>query len=148
VESPTAASELAACACLQLRKVTRKVTQIYEQALEPLGLGASQFGVLAHLFARPGFTIGGLAAAMMMDATTLTRVLRPLDRGGLVTLVTTPADRRRREVALTDRGKEVLREALPLWREAQAQMTERLGPAQMDDLRRSLGGALTKLAEP
>jgi len=147
MENPVAARELAACACLKLRKVTRKVTQIYERTLEPVGLGASQFGVLAHLAARPRYTIGGLAAALMMDPTTLTRVLRPLERDGLVELVAAADDRRRREVAMTARGRSTFLGALPLWRQAQASVAGLLGEAQMNDLQRSLSGALSRLGD-
>lgn len=122
-----AAGETARCACFGLRKAARAVTLAYDAALEPAGLKATQFSLLAVLATLGAPTLGDLARVMVMERTTLTRNLRPLTRAGAVAL-TTGRDRRARHVALTAAGRQRLEAALPLWRRAQLDMVERLGP--------------------
>lgn len=71
-------------------------------------------------------TITRLAQALVMDRTTLTRDLRPLEGQGFIR-VGAGVDRRTRTVILTARGREVLTRALPLWERAQRQMEDGLG---------------------
>ena len=128
-----AASEATRCACFNLRKAARAVTQLYDAALEPAGLRATQFSLLAAAAALGSPTVGELARAMVMDRTTLTRNLRPLERQALIAL-SPGADRRTRHVTLTPEGRQRLDDALPLWRRAQLGIVEGLGPARWDRL--------------
>src|SRR5438046_7461249 len=102
-----------ACTCLRLRKDARRITQVYDGYVEPFGLTITQFGLLAHLRVLDGISVGALAEKLVMDPTTLTRNLRPLEREGLVRLERDPADRRSRTLHLTDQGRETLRAARP-----------------------------------
>src|SRR5258708_34276294 len=70
--------EVANCSCLRIRKATRRITQIYDQLLEPSGITTTQFGLLAHLMPLKRISIGKLADLLVMDPTTLTRTLHPL----------------------------------------------------------------------
>jgi DNA-binding MarR family transcriptional regulator len=56
-----------------------------------------------------------LASLLAMDRTTLTAALKPLERRGLVTVTTDPADRRSRLIALTHKGMRLLTRAVPIW---------------------------------
>ena len=116
-----------ACACFNVRRAGRQLTQQYDEALRPVGLRGTQFSLLAVLEARGGLSIGSLAQAMGMDRTTLTRNLRLLERDGLVASVA-GNDRRYREIHLTGPGREKVAAALPLWHSAQERAVERLGP--------------------
>lgn len=138
--------EIAGCTCLRLRKAARSATQIYDRHLEPVGLTITQFGLLAHLEARNGLSIGELAEVLLMDPTTLTRSLRPLERQGYARVVLDTQDRRRRCIELTERGKAVFREAAPLWRDAQARVTAALGPQGAARLNDELDRSLDRLA--
>ncbi|MEE8273100.1 MAG: MarR family transcriptional regulator, partial [Alphaproteobacteria bacterium] len=73
------AREAAICTCFNLRKAARAVTQLYDAALGPSGLRATQFSLIAALGVRGAPTISQLAKAMVMDRTTLTRNLKPLE---------------------------------------------------------------------
>ncbi len=126
-------SEAVHCTCFGLRKAARAVTQMYDAALEPSGLRATQFSLLAKLRIEGPLTISRLAEAMVMDRTTLTRNLRPLDRQGLVA-VAPGRDRRTRQVRLTARGRTRFTQAFPLWRRAQARLTRGLGAARCKHL--------------
>src|SRR5918992_5567622 len=96
--------ELGGCTCLRLRKMTRRVTQIYDRRLQKAGLSGPQFSLLATLNRRPGRSLGELGEALLTDPTTLTRILRPLEERGLLTMVPDANDRRRRTVVLTPAG--------------------------------------------
>ena len=117
------------CTCFGLRKAARAVTQMYDQALKPSGLRATQFSLLAAAEHVGPCGIGELAELLVMDRTTLTRNLKPLLDQGLLESVA-GADRRRRPVAITTEGRAALATALPYWREAQVRMTGSLGRAR------------------
>lgn len=126
------------CVCFTLRKAARAVTQMYDEALRPTGLRATQFSVLAALADAGGATMTELADALVMDRTTLTRNLKPLIERRLVETVR-DADRRRRPVAVTATGRAALRRALPLWRKAQARTVDGLQARRWSGLAHDLG---------
>jgi DNA-binding MarR family transcriptional regulator len=141
---PTAASF--GCTCLRLRKAARRITQIYDGYVEPFGLTITQFGLLAHLRVLDGISVGALAEKLVMDPTTLTRNLRPLERKGLVKFEPDPADRRSRNLHLTDEGREALRVARPAWARAQRHVEEVLGHADAAVLNTALDRMLERFA--
>lgn len=129
------------CTCLRLRKATRQVTQIYDQHLAEFGLTVTQFSLLGHLRAMAGVSIGVLAEAMVMDPTSLTRALRPLERQGLVDLQSDPKDRRSRCLHITNNGRKTYERARAGWQRAQDHLAQVLGVdgtphlnAALDDL--------------
>lgn len=118
----------AACACFNLRRASRAVTQLYDAALRPTGLRSTQFSLLTMVRGFGTVRITQLALAAGMDHTTLGRNLRPLARAGFIRSHS-GRDARVREVSLTTRGRRVLAPALALWERAQAQLGSRLGRA-------------------
>jgi len=74
------------CACANLRRAARAVTQLYEQELRPTKLRVTQLAILKALSTVPTARQGGLAYAMGLDSTTLTRILVPLRRQGYVAI--------------------------------------------------------------
>ena len=123
--------EVAQCSCLRLRRITRRVTQVYDRAMEPAGLTVGQFGLLSRLYGakarREVVPIGILAERMGMDPTTLSRSLKPLESRGFIDNTVNAKDRRRRVVRITEAGITKLRQAVPLWRKAQRQIDDALG---------------------
>jgi DNA-binding MarR family transcriptional regulator len=128
------------CACQGVRRSARALTQHYEQALSPIGLRATQFPILVALAAYGSVPLSPLADALVMDRTTLTRNLKALQERDLVR-VEEGADRRVRMLTLTAHGREVLEEALGLWKIAQASVQDGFG---RDRLAKLLG-ELTQL---
>ncbi len=114
------------CTCFHLRKASRSVTQMFAGYMQPSGLEPTQFGLLTILAQGGSLSINQLADRLVMDRTTLTRNLKPVERQGLVKVVP-GEDRRMRIVTLTARGRAKLEEALPLWRAAQKEIIKRLG---------------------
>ena len=129
-----------ACTCVAIRKAARHVSQAYDRCLAPTGLRTTQFSVLATL-ARGPRGIGALADELVMDRTTMSRALRPLERDGLVRIATSPDDRRGRLLAITPLGQAKLTAARPRWAEAQARLQHAYGDARS----RALHGLLAAL---
>lgn len=61
------------CMCATLRRASRALTQLYDEALRPLGLRATQFTVLQALSFTGEVSQGELGQLLAMDSTTLTR---------------------------------------------------------------------------
>lgn len=127
------------CVCFNLRKAARAVTQFYDAALAASGVRATQFTVLVALSLSERLSLTQIAERLVMDRTTLTRNLRPLERDGLVRIERGP-DRRERYMRLTAAGRKRLDRALPLWRKAQRRMTEAIGEEAWLALRGGLRG--------
>ena len=131
--------KIMACTCLRMHSAARRITQLYDQALGVAGLTDNQFGLLAFLQEATladadGLAIGSIADFLGMDPTTLNRNLKPLAAKGLVRSSADPADRRVRKVQITDKGQRILLGALPLWREAQAQVEKAPEPKETGTL--------------
>ncbi|MEJ8571697.1 MarR family winged helix-turn-helix transcriptional regulator [Microbaculum marinum] len=114
------------CTGYRLRKAARRVTALYDTALAPAGLTVTQFSILAMIATGGPRPMSGLADAMGMDASTLTRTLKRLIDGGDVEIVA-GSDRRTKLVALTDRGQETVAAAVPYWRAAQKRVERAMG---------------------
>jgi len=129
------------CSVFALRRATRAITQLYDDALRPVGLRATQFSVLAVVRAFEPAPQKELARLAQMDGTTMTRALKPLEREGLVRIQPGATDRRQRVVSLTPKGRRRLAKAHALWEGAQAQLMDRFGEDPTRDLVRSLHDA-------
>ena len=129
----TATSSSPACACGRLRRATRALTQLYDDAMAPAGLRVTQFSLLRTLARSGPAHISDLAAAQLLDRTALSRNLNPLVERRLVK-VAPGSDARTRVVELTRAGRAALRAAAPYWQDAQTQVAKRLGRAKLDTL--------------
>lgn len=131
--SPAALEEAARCACYNLRKAARAVTQHYDDHLRPTGLRSTQFSLLTLLRSTGALPLSRLAEEAVIDRTTMARNLQVLERDGLVK-VRTGADARVREIELTRAGISKLEEAFPLWQRAQQSIAAELGGGRMTRL--------------
>lgn len=121
------------CACFNLRKASRAITQIYDEIISRAGLRSTQFTLLMAIKAMGPVPVKRLAKTIMMDRTTLSRNLRPLEKRRLVT-ISPGVDRRERNLALTEEGHKLLNRAYPLWKEAQKMVSEHLGEERLNRL--------------
>jgi DNA-binding MarR family transcriptional regulator len=126
------------CNCTALRKATRRVSQLYDVALEPSGLKTTQRAILSHIFRSGTPVIGELAEALVMDRGALTHNLKPLERDGLVKITTDPNDRRNRIIALTAAGRAKLAQSDALFARAQRGFEAAFGAAKSAALRKAL----------
>jgi DNA-binding MarR family transcriptional regulator len=114
------------CMCGSFRRTSRALTQLYEQALRPFGLRATQLTILQVLSLTGEVSQGQLGEMLAMDSTSLTRTLAIMGREGWVT-ARRGKDRRERWVRLSSAGEMQLRRALPVWEKVQSRLRHRLG---------------------
>ena len=122
------------CYCATLRRAARIVSQKYDAALRPVDLTITQFTLLTTLAEMPEAPrISDLVEALAMDQTTLSRTLKLMEEGGLITRKE-GADRRESRWVLTARGRSKRRQALPHWTAAQKDLETLLGLADARQL--------------
>jgi DNA-binding MarR family transcriptional regulator len=114
------------CMCSNFRRTTRALTQLYEQALRPVGLRATQFTMLQALSRTGEISQNQLGKILAMDSTSLTRTLAIMVRQGWVA-ERRGEDRRERWLSLADAGQRQLDSALPAWEEVQSRLRDQLG---------------------
>lgn len=131
------------CTCARLRKLTRRVTRIYDAHLAAQAIKVTQYSILANA-ARGGRTVSEFAAELEMDRSTLSRNLAPLAAQGWVS-ISVGADPRSRSISVTASGRRKLKAALPLWRKAQCEVESILGAADVGELHRKIERALDAL---
>jgi DNA-binding MarR family transcriptional regulator len=105
------------CNCMNLRRASRAVTQLYDEILKPSGLTIAQLGLLRHLEIAEQTTISELAKIMLIDRTTLNRNMKPLADAGLIA-INPGKDSRTRQVILTEKGKDAVVRGGGLWDKA------------------------------
>src|SRR5690349_17175958 len=114
------------CIAVRLRLLNRVVTNLYDDALRPLGLMVSQLNILIVTtrlgLARPA----QVCDLLRLDASTLSRNVKPLQAHGWLEVVP-EEDARAHSFRLTTQGKRLIEKAIPAWEEAQRQATVLLG---------------------
>jgi DNA-binding MarR family transcriptional regulator len=132
----------ASCACANVRKAARVITQYYDEALRSSGLRATQLPLLVKVALAGSLPVTRLAEELVMDRTTLTRNLKPLENQGLIT-IDEGSDRRIRLIRPTTQGLQALALALPIWQQAQDQVKNLLGSERWHTLFQTLELTLT-----
>ncbi len=136
------------CVVYNLRRASRAVTQLYEEHLKPSGLLPTQFTLLAAVRVMGPVKMSVIAEELVLDRTTLTRNIRPLEREGLVSIISAKSDQRMREISITNKGLKKLEEAIPCWQEAQDLTKKMLSASRIErmlgDLRAIVGAQRTQ----
>jgi DNA-binding MarR family transcriptional regulator len=116
----------ATCMGLHVRRASRIMAQRYDAALHPVGLVQTQFTLMVAIHLLEPLTITQLAQELFTDQTTITRNIKLLEKRGLVA-ITPGEDRRIKLASLTVEGQAVLKQALPLWEQAQTEVRQYFG---------------------
>ncbi|MBD2839171.1 winged helix-turn-helix transcriptional regulator [Pseudomonas sp. JM0905a] len=114
------------CLCTKLRRATRNVTRLYDDALAGVGVNVAQYSLLKNLARLDQPSITSLAEALGLDRSTLGRNLKVLEARELVHLEG-GEDQRNRLVSLTPAGRACLDEALQAWEQVQVRLGQRIG---------------------
>lgn len=126
------------CNATALRTASRRISQIYDDALAPSGLKGTQYAMLSRIDRHAGLTMNALASLLGMDRSTLGHNLRPLERDRLIALSTHPDDARARGITLSKKGRAVLSKARPLWARANERFEAQFGKRRARTLREML----------
>lgn len=126
------------CTNSAVRRASRRLGQLYDDAIEPSGLKGTQFSLLSQIAHSNEPALKDLAEALVMDLSALGHTLKPLIRDGYVELVPDAQDRRVKRARLTVQGKAKQAETVELWRIAQARFDQTFGEEASLDIRRAL----------
>jgi DNA-binding MarR family transcriptional regulator len=114
------------CLCIAVRKASRRITNVYDEALAPTGINLAQFSLLKKIRRMAPVSLTDLGKAMELDRSTMGRNVKVLERMGLIQAVA-GKDQRQASVELSEAGQETLSTAIPLWEHVQADINARLG---------------------
>ncbi len=125
------------CPAFNIRAASRIITKIFDDTLKPSGLQITQFAVLVgvHILDTPSINV--LAKGLVMDRTTLTRGLKPLESEGFIKIVS-GEDKRTRFVKLTAKGKSAIERTLPYWEKAREIVAKEFGEQNLGGLLKDL----------
>jgi DNA-binding MarR family transcriptional regulator len=140
-------AQVPGCTCGRLRRLTRRITAVYDHAMAPCGVRVTQYSLMSNLSALGAPTLAELAEAMDMERTTLLRNLRPLSAVGWVR-VSARAGSRRSEVRLTPAGRAKCTQAKRFWRVAQNAVNSVLGQSEVARLHQRVDLYLSQLHIP
>lgn len=135
------AFEALVCTNTSLRLAARRLGNLYDEALAPVGLKSTQVALLSETTrmaaANEGRapTLQELAAKLAIQISALTHALKPLIRDGLVELQADEQDRRTKRAVLTPAGHALLHEAIVHWNTANQRVEEVLGVEAAASLR-------------
>lgn len=126
------------CLCLHAQRAARALGRRFDEALRPFDLTNGQFSLMMSLNRPEPPDLGSVASVLAMDRTTLTAALKPLERRGLVRSLPDSADKRRRRLALTDEGRTLLADAVPVWERTHGEVDRLFPESDGDRLRDNL----------
>jgi DNA-binding MarR family transcriptional regulator len=129
------------CPAFQARVTARALTRYYNTCFRPLGITAEQFSLLVGIGGSHEPTLAELAARAGVDATTLSRSVKSLERSNLVRDYG-GRGRAGKRLVLTDEGRRLMDEAMAAWERARIRLAEALG----EEALRVAGSGMSRLA--
>lgn len=125
------------CYCILLRKASRRLSALYDEALQPFGINIGQFSHIRNIRQNEPISLTDLAEIMELDRSTVGRNTKVLERMGLVE-TTSGEDQREALLMLSAKGRALLESAEPVWEDVQVKLDDRLGEDKTDKLKQLL----------
>jgi DNA-binding MarR family transcriptional regulator len=122
--------QLTSCHCLNIRRASNKITEMFDQSLDPVGLTNGQFSILRYIKYLAPISVSQLSEQLNLDRTTLVRNLKLLESQGFVRDISQKG--RGRQLELTEAGLQRQMEGEILWQEAKTRFEEKLGKDKME----------------
>ncbi len=118
------------CVCMAMRKASRTISKLYDEALLPSGLKVTQFSILMSIRTHGPVNVSTLAKLQSLDRTTLVRTLKPLETALMIESIPSN-DPRERQMRITDHGLQTIKLALPRWKKIQQKVAQKFSAEQM-----------------
>jgi len=125
------------CIAVRLRILNRVVTNVYDEALRPLGLKVSQMNILVAAAKMKTARPADVCEHLHLDVSTLSRNVERMKVRGWLEVVA-DADGRAQPFRLTAEGKKLLQKAVPAWTKAQEQVKSLLGDSFVNGMAEAL----------
>ena len=119
-------------------RVSRGLAEHYRSRY---GIGIPEWRVLAHLYQSGAVSVREVHARVDMDKSKVSRAAARLEAGGLVRKLPHSSDRRLVELTLTDKGRAMMDDLIPMARAYEAETLAALGP-DADRFRAAIGTLL------
>ncbi|MCS0495359.1 MarR family winged helix-turn-helix transcriptional regulator [Ancylobacter mangrovi] len=103
--------------CFAVYSANHAFNRVYKPMLDRLGLTYPQYVAMVTLWGEDGLTVGQIGEKMLLETNTLTPLLKRLEAAGLVRRVRDATDERQVRILLTEKGRELRREAVNIPRE-------------------------------
>jgi len=120
-----------ACNCLNIRRSSQAITEVYDKFLAPSELKIGQFSLLKHIEKLGPVSVSDLALSIRLDRTTLVRNLKPLEERDFVMDIAIEGTRNRK-LKLTNKVIQAYKKGEQLWVKAQSFFEEYLGKDNID----------------
>ncbi len=130
------------CFCIQLRRASNYITELYDRPLASLGITTTQYSLLSNIKDLDCCSVSDLAAYVNLERTTVVRTLKPLFQKGWIEDVSSQ-DARNRKIMVTEKGEELLTQAKAMWIQSQSEIEKRIGKEDLEVFER----VLAKLSE-
>lgn len=121
------------CFGLNIHRAGRAVAKKFDDAFRPMGVNHWQFALLMTVNVAGGLSVNELARSLVVDRTTITANVKPLERAGLLTIRVDEADARSRRIEPTEKGRAVLSETYPVWQKINDEVSATVA-SDKDDL--------------
>ncbi|MBB3769974.1 DNA-binding MarR family transcriptional regulator [Angulomicrobium tetraedrale] len=122
------------CYCTQLRQATRRLSAVYDDALAPLGINVAQYALLRRIHRNEPVSLTRLGSLCDLDRSTVGRNVRVLERLELAISTRGSEDQREAMIQLSEGGRDLLQQAVPVWEATQQAVAARLGPQRVEAL--------------
>jgi DNA-binding MarR family transcriptional regulator len=126
------------CIAARLRMLNRVVTNIYDDALRPLGVKVSQMNILVAAGKMGTARPVEVCERLHLNVSTLSRNVERMRARGWLEVIP-DADGRAQPFRLTNEGRKLVEKATPAWKKAQRQAKALLGEGIVDLLGEAVG---------
>ncbi len=100
--------------CFPIYLCSKEIIRKYTPLLEELDLTYTQYIVMMYFWEKEKSNVKEIGKTLLLDSSTLTPLLKKLEKKGYVTRVRSSIDERNLEVAITDKGKQLKEKALSI----------------------------------
>src|SRR5437870_1467866 len=121
-----------------VNRTARLMAHELAERIRPAGVAIGQWAVLLFLWARDGMTQADLSRGVAIEPPTMVRTIDRMVRDGLVTRALDPDDGRLSRIYLTERGRSLRDELVPLAVAVNEEILQRLTANEARTLRRLL----------
>ncbi|MCR8710688.1 MarR family winged helix-turn-helix transcriptional regulator [Aliarcobacter butzleri] len=119
------------CHCTNMRQISRKITNIYDEFLKPSNLNVTQYSLLSNLKRVQPIKMNDFSKVVKLDRTTLVRNLKPLINLSLIEIKS--IDKSKAQLLeLSQKGIELQNEGYKYWQKAQEYIEQTINHAELE----------------
>ncbi|AGR76516.1 transcriptional regulator [Aliarcobacter butzleri 7h1h] len=123
--------KISICHCTNMRQISRKITNIYDEFLKPSNLNVTQYSLLSNLKRVQPIKMNDFSKVVKLDRTTLVRNLKPLINLSLIEIKS--IDKSKAQLLeLSQKGIELQNEGYKYWQKAQEYIEQTINHEELE----------------